>query len=205
MPAEHELRPIDVSDPVRTMLRHLRAIEGTELPPELSEQAVRDVEAALDCHLHDDVLAAMAAQTDQLGDLLDMALDKLVAHTRAARTRGASGDWIAIGRHPDGHAYYCVERAPQPGVELRLYELDAFDGSVGWMEFVDWLESQFVMADERLSDDDGKEFAGWLEQQLVEDDDKDGDDADRAEAEDAEEGSDALPPFHPVLRLTRAR
>ena len=143
METNRKPRPLDVSGDVRRALAALRQLDGVDNGDAgLDLGRVLAVEHDLGCHLPDDVLAILAAKSDQLTEHgADLAV--LVPNTRAARKRGWSRNYVAIGRQPDGHAYYCIDATDRGSTTI--YDCDNLNGNTvtpqplaGWLnEFVE--------------------------------------------------------------------
>jgi hypothetical protein len=173
-------RTLDVSDAVKTALVRLRRLEGVTTPPHLDLRAVADVEAELACELSDDVLSALAADVDDLRENAGMVLAEVVGKTRAAYRRGCSKDLVAIGRHPDGLAYYCVRRRAERDRGTQLIDFDTQDQSASPTSLQHWLETRVEARVEFLSEGDEQEQR-------------------RARDAGAEVGDEALRTFCPAL------
>jgi hypothetical protein len=116
------------------------------------------VEAALDCALHPELLALLAAAPDDLDDF-ELDLAEIGDHTAAARARGCGEDFIAVGRDPDGLAYLCVERRPDLEARLRWYDFDQLDRQMRRELLTDWLGERIESRRELLADGDDDDVA----------------------------------------------
>lgn len=158
---DHTLEPrlLVVDDQVRRALVTLRLLEDEPLPVSaLGGREVTAIEKEYGCVLPDAVLAAFAANVDALGDDAEMGLDDVFAHTQAARRAGCGQELIAIGRHPDGLAYYCIERrADWTDHPVVLHDFDTADGSVNRQGFGDWLEERVEACRQGLGEGDQDE------------------------------------------------
>ncbi|MEM9074574.1 MAG: hypothetical protein AAGE52_39130, partial [Myxococcota bacterium] len=100
--------------------------------------SVRDVEAALSCELHPDVLALVAVagtvNSEYIGSLEDV--EPLTEDARR-HPKAIAPNRVAIGSHPDRHAWYLVTAN---GKGSRIIERDNFDGSEVRYPLVDWLD-----------------------------------------------------------------
>ena len=137
----------------------LRILEEDPMPPAaLHARDVTAVEKELDCLLPDDILGAFAANSDELVENAELDLSQVVQHTQDAQGRGCAKDRIAIGRQPDGQAFYCIERrttwTDQP---VKLYEFDKLDQSESAQPFAGWLMDRVEQCRELLSEGDEEE------------------------------------------------
>ena len=107
-------------------------------PAEVDLSLVIDVEQALRCNLPDEILACLANRDDVLNEY-GFVLGDIADHTRDARKRGCSKDQVAVGRHPDSHAFYCVSRDRPRHRPVQLADFGNFDGSEIWYDLGDWL------------------------------------------------------------------
>lgn len=144
---------------VRRALVTLRLLEADPLPPVgLPGRAVEALEVELRGVLPDDVLAAFAANTDELGEQAEMDLSEVLDHTRDVHSRGCAKDLIAVGRHPDGLAFYCIERRTNwedHPVVLRIF--DALDRSTSLQAFGEWLMERVDGCREALQEGDDED------------------------------------------------
>jgi hypothetical protein len=95
-------------------LRHFTQLSLNPLNPprtlpaaELDVSLVTSVEEALRCSLPDEILACLANGDDELTEF-GFVLGQVADHTRLARKRGCPQDLVAVGCHPDFHAFFCV-------------------------------------------------------------------------------------------------
>ena len=161
--------PLRLRDSVRSALYSLRHFTQVCLdrltPPrtlraaELDLSLVVSVEEALRCSLPDEILACLASGDDVLHEY-GFILGEVADHTRRARKRGCSKDLVAVGCHPDSHAFYCVSRAGQRGRGVQMADLDNFDGSLNWYDLGDWLAGKVEGRQSFLSEQ-YTALAGW--------------------------------------------
>src|SRR5262245_41775271 len=140
--------PLRLRESVRASLFALRYLTQVSLKDlstprqmpaaELDLNLVEQVEQALNCRLPFEVIACLANGDDQLREF-GFVLGQVVDHTRLARKRGCSRDLIAVGCHPDFHAFYCVTREGSRDRAVQLGDLDNFDRSLNWYDLGDWL------------------------------------------------------------------
>ena len=150
--------PLRLRDSVRTALFSLRHFTQVTLDPpqslsapELDVSLVVAVEEALRCSLPDEVLACIANGDDELHeDGFD--LGQVVDNTRLAHKRGCPKDLIAVGRHPDSHAFFCVSRGGPRGRGVQIADRDNFDGSVNWYDLGAWLAGKVEGRQEFLAE-----------------------------------------------------
>jgi hypothetical protein len=129
--------PLHLRESVRRALRALR--DGRFGAAELEVALVEQVERALRCELPDEVLACFANDDDTLPEW-GFDLGAVADHTAWARGLGCRPGWIAVGRHPDGHALYCIERRGDRRRAVGLVEFEAEgNGETGWRDLGDWL------------------------------------------------------------------
>ncbi len=158
---EVEARLLEVDDGIRAALVTLRLLEADPLPPkDLSAREVESVEQEYGCVLPDPILAAFAANTDELGEQAEMDLPDVVAHTQEAYGRGCPRDLIAVGRQPDGLAYYCIERrADWDGHPVVLRIFDSQDHSISVHPLAAWLDERVEACRESLQEGDADDRA----------------------------------------------
>jgi hypothetical protein len=150
-------RLLDPSERVRRALVALHLLEEMPLVAEVSAALVESVEEATGCRFQDDVLVLLASRCDGLAESRGVSLEHVVPNTRQARARGCPEDLVAIGRHPDGLAYYCVERHPK---DVVIHELDNLSRSVEReTPLTEWLEELVASRRELLSEGDDEERA----------------------------------------------
>src|SRR5271170_3825329 len=105
-------RALVLTDRVKTVLVRLHLMENLPLAVDVETLVVAEVEAALECRFPDDVLALFGSNADGLREDHGIDLTQVVENTRHAHERGCPKNLVAIGRQPDGLAFYCVESAP---------------------------------------------------------------------------------------------
>jgi len=152
--------PLRLRDSVRRALYCLRRFTQVGLdtlsPPrrlqaaELDVSLVVAVEESLQCSLPDEILACLANGDDVLNEFAFM-LGQVADHTRLARKRGCPKDLVAIGCHPDSHAFYCVCRSGPRDRGVQIADLDNFDGSLNWHDLGDWLSGKALGRQEFLA------------------------------------------------------
>jgi hypothetical protein len=99
---------------------------------------VEDVERALRCELPDEVLACFANGDSTLPEW-GFRLGDVVDHTAWARELGCRSDLIAVGRHPDSHALYCVGRRGDRKRPVGLTEFEVEAQDLHWHDLGAWL------------------------------------------------------------------
>ena len=143
--------PLRLRDSVRSALYSLRHFTQVGLdtltPPrrlpvaQLGVSPVAAVEEALGCSLPDEILACLANGDDELHEF-GFVLGQVADHTRLARKRGCPKDLVAVGCHPDFHAFFCVSRSGPRGRAVQIADLDNFDGSLNWYDLAEWLSGK---------------------------------------------------------------
>lgn len=130
--------PLHLRESVRRpLLAILRGADAGEARLEVA--LVEAVERALRCQLPDEVLACFANGDDTLPEW-GFALGAVADHTAEARELGCPREWVAVGRHPDCHALYCVERLGDRRRAVRLVEFETEgNGDTHWRDLGDWL------------------------------------------------------------------
>lgn len=156
---EIEPRVLVMDEQVSKALVTLRILEEDPMPPAaLHARDVEAVEKELGCILPDDILGAFAANSDDLLENAELDLSQIVQLTQDAQGRGCAKDRIAIGRQPDGQAFYCIERrttwTDQP---VKLYEFDNLDQSESGQPFASWLMDRVEQCRGFLSEGDEEE------------------------------------------------
>jgi hypothetical protein len=150
-------RPLALSDAVKRAVVALHLVDGIPLTAEIDASLVESVEVATGCRFADDVLVLLVSRSDGLEENGGLALARVVENTRQARARGCPADLVAIGRHPDGLAYYCVERNPG---EVVIHEFDNRSRTVEReTSLADWLEAILEDRREFLSEGDDEQRA----------------------------------------------
>ena len=171
-------RALDVTPVVRRQLAQLRRLQlRPGEAPELEAERVSAVEAALGCVFADDVLAVMATDVDELREQSLIDLARVVRWTQEARRRGCPDDLVAIGRHPDGIAFYCVNSRATEDEPVGLHDFDNLDHHVSVQPLADWLgshvearrdflaggdEDQRALAEARIAESDVDVFRPML-------------------------------------------
>jgi hypothetical protein len=161
--------PLRLRDSVRASLYALRHFTQVSLdtltPPrrlpaaELDVSLVVAVEQALRYSLPDEALACLANGDDELLEY-GFDLGQVAEHTRRARQRGCPRDFVAVGCHPDFHAFYCVARDGPRGRAVQIADLDNFDGSLTWYDLGDWLSGMAAGRQDFLAEQHAA-LAGW--------------------------------------------
>lgn len=164
-----EAGPLPIRESVKAPLFVLRHFEQLDLatlspprelrPATLEIELVRAVEDALNCCLPYEILACLANAD---GDLAEegFRIGKLQEYTEYARERGCSRDSIAVGRHPDSHAFYCIPKRGNRSRPVLIIELDNFDGSERSYDLAGWL-SEMVERRQDFLIDDFPQLQGW--------------------------------------------
>ena len=160
--------PLEIRNSVKTALYALRCFAELSLaemtppqtlrPASLEISLVRDVESALDCTLPDEVLACLA-NNDGFLDEYGFDLGMIVDNTELARSQGLDHDSIAVGAHPDGHAYYCVRRQGQRKRSVFLSEVSNFGGGSAGYDLAEWL-AEHVERQQEFAEEDYPDFTG---------------------------------------------
>jgi hypothetical protein len=107
-------------------------------PPALEIGRVAEVERTLGCRLPDEILACLANGDETLNEF-GLTLDQVADHTRRAHQRGCPAELIAVGRHPEGHAIYCITRDGPRERHVRLFLRDDYDGGLSRCDLAGWL------------------------------------------------------------------
>ena len=162
--------PLRVREPVRTALYTLRHFGQLSLdrhrpghrlkPAELDVALVADVEQALRCTLPDEILACYANNDGELSEY-GFVLGEVVDNTEYARKRRCPNDLVAVGRHPDSHAFYCVSRDEPRHRGVQLADLDNFDGSLNWYDLGEWL-AEWVAGRRMFLEQIYPSLVGWV-------------------------------------------
>jgi hypothetical protein len=161
--------PLRLRDSVRTallVLRHLTQVTldsrapPRRIPPaEVELSLVVDVEKALRCTFPDEILACLANGDDELIEY-GFVLGDVVDHTRLARSRRCPKDLVAVGCHPDQHAFYCVSRDRPRDRPVQFVDYDNFDGSTNWYDLGEWLSDKAAGRQMFLAEQ-YPQLAGW--------------------------------------------
>lgn len=128
-----------ISSQLAQLLGALRAATGSDAPPELDVDRVRDVEAGVGCRLPDPVLAILAANIGPLVDALELGLAQIPRHTRRAGELRVRGDLIVFGVDPDGHVLHGFLIGAD---DSRISVYDSSDRSLSSHDVVAWLRVQ---------------------------------------------------------------
>jgi len=165
--------PISLRDSVKAALFSLRHFERYYLAPNrlpeptLEIDCIGAVERALDCCLPFEALALLANHDSTLCEY-GIDLGEIVDNTLAARKNGCSNQSIALGRHPDNHAFYCIGKNGKRSRTIGITEIDNFDGGSMYYDLPSWLNTHVERRHE-FALDDFPELASWSlsEQQLA--------------------------------------
>lgn len=155
-----------VRDSVKSALYSLRYFSAfyeapMELPPAALEiSLVTSVEEALGCCLPYEAIACLANNDGDLAEY-GMAIGDIVENTAFAHARGCSQDSIALGRHPDNHAFYCIAKQGLRSRNVYITDVDNFDGSERSLDLGDWLSSH-VERRQDFTADDHPEVLHWM-------------------------------------------
>jgi len=146
---------LEISEELRRLLAEWRAVDGSRKAPRFNAQLVKDVDDAIESRVPDPVVALWTCPFD---DLLEYEIDaaRLVDNAADAHTRGVPHDYIAFGRHPDDHAFYCYNSRIEPlGGSLYVTEFDNLDGSsTSVMKLEEWLANLLESRREFLAEGD---------------------------------------------------
>lgn len=104
----------------------------------LNVALVEDVERALRCELPDEVLACFANGDGTLPEW-GFRLGEVADHTAWAQELGCGSDLIAVGRHPDSHALYCIKRRGDRRRSVGLTEFELEAQATNWYDLGAWL------------------------------------------------------------------
>lgn len=149
--------PLRIGEPMRRRIARLRHLDPKRGPTTLDVQLVRDVEKALGCTFEDEVLALFASGVADLVQDAGIDLARVVERTRIAKARGATDELIAIGGHPGGLDFYCVQRVRPEGEPLLLVEFASTDGGLVGRPIVEWVEIRLEIRREVLLNGDEAE------------------------------------------------
>jgi hypothetical protein len=148
-------------------LRHFTQVSLDALNPprtlpaaELDMSLLVSVEEALKCSLPDEILACLANGDDELSEY-GFAIGQVTDHTQLAGRRGCPKDLVAVGCHPDSHAFFCVSRNRPRNRPVQIADLDNFDGNMNWYDLGEWLAGKVEGRQEFLSEQ-YPVLAGWV-------------------------------------------
>lgn len=161
--------PLAIRDSVKTALFSLRYFEQLSCdnmsppyqlkPATLDIELIAQVESAFSCDLPFEILACLANGDGEL-DEYGFDLGRIAENTELARQRGCSQDSIAVGCHPDMHAFYCISTQGKRDRAVQIIDLDNFDGSQRWFDLAEWL-SEHVERRHFFCVEDDPQLEGW--------------------------------------------
>ncbi len=128
--------PLHLRESVRRPLLVLAGNDAADA--RLGVALVEDVERALRCELPDEVLACFANGDGTLPEW-GFRLSEVADQTAWARELGCSSDLIAIGRHRDSHALYCIARRGDRRRSVGLTEFEVESQDTNWRNLGEWL------------------------------------------------------------------
>ena len=158
--------PIDIRDSVKSplySLRHIMAYHDAENPPKpasIEISLIQSVEEALVCSLPFEAIACFANNDGYLEEY-GISLRAVAENTAAAHANGLSTDSIALGRHPDDHAFYCISKHGPRSRSVQVVDLDNLDGSGATHDLADWL-CVHVERRQEFTAYDYPEVRGWV-------------------------------------------
>lgn len=134
---------------------------GAELREAALEIArVEDVERAVRCQLPDEILACFANGDTKLPEW-GFDLGAVVDHTAYARELGCRANLVAVGRHPDSHALYCVERRGDRRRAVGLVEFEIEGSDFLWRDLGEWLAELAGLDSQQHSLDTSVQLTLW--------------------------------------------
>ncbi len=157
--------PIEIRESVKSALYSLRYFSGHYAAPRqirpaaLEIRLLESVEEALACCLPYEAIACLANNDEDLAEY-GIAIGDVVENTSLARERDCSSDSIALGRHPDGHAFYCIAKQGPRSRKIYITDLDNFDGSERLYDLPDWL-SEHVERRQEFTGEDYPDVRDW--------------------------------------------
>ena len=144
-------KSLELPNPLKRRLLHLRILSGTETPPVLSGPEVRNCMRLLEMPLGDGVLALLAN-----GDSRTLRMDPRLTHvpqyTREAHGAGLPRGLLCLGKLPNH--YFAV---PPSGAYVHLHPID--DAESRQLPLEQWLDEQIAILIEQLRDVETEEKA----------------------------------------------
>jgi len=147
------VKTLEVPEPIKRRLFHLRVLSGTETEPVLSGSEVRNCMRLLDVPLGDTVWAFLA-NGDNRTLRLDPRLSLIPNYTEEAHAAGMPRGLICVGKIPDRY-YFGM---PPSGAYVELYPLD--DREMRQLPLAEWLDEQIAQMTETLHESDDDDLKG---------------------------------------------
>ena len=163
MLAPMSVKSLEVPEPIRRRLFHLRVLSGTETEPVLSGSEVRNTMRLLDTPLGD-VVWAFLANGDNRTLRLDPRLSLIPSYTKEAHDAGMPRGLVCLGRIPDRY-YFGM---PPSGAYVHLYPID--DDDERQLPLAQWLDEQIAIITEALHESDDDDIKGRAFQTITADD-----------------------------------
>jgi hypothetical protein len=157
------VKTLEIPEPVKRRLLHLRILSGTETEPVLDGSEVKNLMRLLDMPLGD-IVWAVLANGDNRTLRLDPRLPMIPSYTKEAHEAGMPRGLVCIGKVP-GHYYFGM---PPSGASVLLYPMD--DEDQRQLPLTDWLDEQIAHMTEVLHESDDDEKKGRVFQSIHDDD-----------------------------------
>jgi len=147
------VKSLEVPEPIKRRLLHLRVLSGTETEPVLSGSEVRNCMRLLDVPLGD-IVWAFLANGDNRTLRLDPRLSLIPNYTEEAHAAGLPRGLVCVGRIPDRY-YFGM---PPSGANVHLYPID--DAEERQLTLAAWLDEQIAIMTETLHESDDDDIKG---------------------------------------------
>ncbi|HJL00647.1 MAG TPA: hypothetical protein RMH85_19490 [Polyangiaceae bacterium LLY-WYZ-15_(1-7)] len=146
-------RTLELTDPIKRRLLHLRYVSGTKTDPTLDAALVEDVEKTLGLKLGDNLLALLA-NGDVALEGFDVRLQNVVSLTKELHASGGPRGMVGLGRDPGGDV---LVAAPLGGKGVAFF--DTRDRSIDAVPLEAWLDELVGTQLEQLREDESDDKA----------------------------------------------
>lgn len=157
------VKTLEIPEPLKRRLLHLRVLSGTETEPVLQASEVETLMRELHVPLGDAVWALLA-NGDNRTLRLDPKLSMIPDYTEEAHEAGLPRGLVCLGKVP-GRFYFGV---PPSGATVHLYPLD--DEEERQLPLTQWLDEQIAVMTEVLHEEEDDDLKGRVFQTITEED-----------------------------------
>jgi len=147
------VKPLEIPEPIKRRLLHLRVLSGTETEPLLTGPEVSNCMRLLGRPLGD-IVWAFLANGDNRTLRLDPRLSLIPNYTEEAHAAGMPRGLICLGKVPDRH-YFGMTPS---GAYVHLYPID--DDDERQLPLTQWLDEQIAIMIEVLRESDDDDIKG---------------------------------------------
>jgi len=153
------VKTLEIPEPVKRRLLHLRILSGTETEPVLNGTEVSNCMRLLDKPLGD-IVWAFLANGDNRTLRLDPRLSMIPDYTEEAHDAGMPRGLVCLGKVPNRY-YFGV---PPSGAYVHLYPMD--DEDERQLPLTEWLDEQIATVTEALHESDDDDVKGRVFQSI---------------------------------------